>query len=61
MRAVFTLQVKWQSCLKKSHDNDDDDNIKEYGPPDHELTAFKEMQLKSTQDDETSDEEDLYN
>jgi hypothetical protein len=45
---------------EKSHDDDNDGNI-EYGPPDHKMTAFKEMQLKSTQDDETSDEEDNYN
>ena len=44
---------------EKSHDDDDDDNIK-YGPKDDELAAFNEMQLKSTQDDDTSDDEDIY-
>jgi hypothetical protein len=45
--------------IKQEHISDDEDNIA-YGPKDHELNAFNEMQLKATQDDSSDDENEVY-
>jgi hypothetical protein len=43
----------------KEEQIDDDDDI-EYGPTDTELIDFNAMQLKTTQDDDSDDEFDIY-
>jgi hypothetical protein len=46
--------------VKQEEIEDDEDNIV-YGEKDDELDAFNAMQLKATQDDDSDDDEDLYN
>ena len=43
----------------KQEQEDSDDNI-EYGPKDHDLIAFNEMQLNAAKKDDSSDDEGIY-